>query len=114
MAHTHPGSDPDHIGLNTFQDEVTDRILNEAGRTLGRVFADMVNLLNPQAVVLGGRLGTAGPALIRGVEASLQRWAQPATAAAAKVVPALLGERAELTGALQLAAALAARRNASD
>jgi hypothetical protein len=36
------------------------------------VFADMVNLLNPQAVVLGGRHG--GSTLIRSIEASLQQW----------------------------------------
>ncbi len=109
IAHTHPGSDPDLVSLTTFEDPVTERILNEAGRTMGRVFADMVNLLNPQALVLGGGLGTAGVPIIQGVEASLRRWTQPATAEAVQVLPAALGERSELTGALQMAASMATR-----
>jgi predicted NBD/HSP70 family sugar kinase len=88
---------------------ITERILNEAGRMLGSVLADLVNLLNPSALILGGELGTAGAPLVQGVEASLRRYAQPATAAALQVLTAALGMRAELTGALQMAASMAAR-----
>ena len=88
---------------------ITERILNEAGRMLGSVLADLVNLLNPSALILGGELGTAGAPLVQGVEASLRRYAQPATAAALQVLTAALGMRAELTGALQTAASMAAR-----
>ena len=51
----------------------------------------------------------AGAPLVQGVEASLRRYAQPATAAALQVLTAALGMRAELTGALQMAASMAAR-----
>ena len=88
---------------------ITERILNEAGRMLGSVLADLVNLLNPSALILGGELSTAGPPFVQGVEASLRRYAQPATSAALQVLPAALGGRAELTGALQLAASMASR-----
>ena len=88
---------------------ITERILNEAGRMLGSVLADLVNLLNPSALILGGELGTAGAPLVQGVEASLRQYAQPATAAALQVLTAALGMRAELTGALQMAASMAAR-----
>ena len=73
---------------------------------LGSVLADLVNLLNPSALILGGELGTAGAPLVQGVEASLRRYAQPATAAALQVLTAALGMRAELTGALQMAASI--------
>jgi predicted NBD/HSP70 family sugar kinase len=88
---------------------MTQRILDEAGRTLGRVLAAMCNLLNPTAVILGGELGTAGAAMQEGVEASIRRFVAPAVSAAAQVVPAALGGRAELTGALAMAADLASR-----
>jgi len=39
----------------------------------------------------------------------MRRYAQPATAAALQVLTAALGMRAELTGALQMAASMAAR-----
>jgi predicted NBD/HSP70 family sugar kinase len=67
----------------------------------------MCNLLNPTAVILGGELGIAGPAMTEGVEASIRRFVAPAVSAAAQVLPASLGARAELTGALAMAAELA-------
>jgi predicted NBD/HSP70 family sugar kinase len=41
------------------------RVLTEAGRILGRALADLCNCLNPEAVILGGEIGTAGPAARR-------------------------------------------------
>ncbi|MCC6495266.1 MAG: ROK family protein [Propionibacteriaceae bacterium] len=107
IAHTHPHLDPSQISPATLDDPITARILNEAGRTLGKVLADLCNLLNPTALIIGGELGASGPALIDGVRASVNRFAQPATAAAIEVMPAALGRRAELVGALQLAGNLA-------
>ncbi len=109
VAHTHPNVDPDTISLDALDDTITHRLLNEAGRTLGRVLADLCNLLNPGALIIGGELGAAGTSLLEGVEASVERYAQPATAAAIDILPASLGVRAELTGALHLAASLAMR-----
>ncbi|WP_028050382.1 ROK family transcriptional regulator [Cellulomonas sp. URHD0024] len=107
IAHTRPTATPDQIGIDS-PDEVTVRIVNEAGRTLGRVVADLCNLLNPGAIVVGGELG-AVPAFVAGVESSVRRHAQPATAAATEVIAAELGTGAELAGALRLAALAASR-----
>lgn len=104
IIHTHPGVDVDAIGLWVLDDAATRRILDEAGRTVGAVLADLVNLLNPSAIVLGGELGTSGPSFIEGVTSAIRRRAQPASAEAVKVVPAALGVRAELVGALKHAA----------
>jgi predicted NBD/HSP70 family sugar kinase len=107
VAHSHPGVDLAGVPLTEIDDPMTQRILDEAGRTLGRVLAAMCNLLNPAAIILGGELGTAGPAMTGGVEASIRRYVAPAVSAAARVIPATLGARAELTGALAMAAELA-------
>jgi predicted NBD/HSP70 family sugar kinase len=107
VAHTHPHANPDAISLDGLDDTITHRLLNEAGRTLGKVLADLCNLLNPAALIIGGELGAAGTSLIEGVQASVDRYAQPATAAALEILPASLGTRAELTGALQLSANMA-------
>ncbi len=109
VAHTHPNIDPEAVSLEGLDDSITHRLLNEAGRTLGGVLADLCNLLNPGALIIGGELGAAGPSLLEGVEASIQRYAQPATADALEILPAALGTRAELTGALHLAAWMAMR-----
>jgi predicted NBD/HSP70 family sugar kinase len=78
-------------------------VLTEAGRILGRTLADLCNCLNPEAVILGGEIGIAGPPLVAGVRESIDRYAQPAAAEAVQVMAAGLGARAELMGAIALA-----------
>ncbi|SDO61924.1 Sugar kinase of the NBD/HSP70 family, may contain an N-terminal HTH domain [Nakamurella panacisegetis] len=109
VAHTHPTVDADALTLDALDDTITHRLLNEAGRILGGVLADLCNLLNPGALIIGGELGAAGTSLLEGVEASVERYAQPATAAVVEILPAALGVRAELTGGLLLAAFRSAR-----
>ncbi|WP_405014506.1 ROK family transcriptional regulator [Kitasatospora sp. NBC_01539] len=82
----------------------TARVITDAGRTLGRVLADLVNFLNPAAVIVGGELGRAGAPLIAGVRESIDRYAQPAVAEGVEVMAGALGVRAELHGALVMAA----------
>ena len=101
IAHTHPGQHLDDVALESLDDPTTHRILNEAGRTVGSVLADLVNLLNPGALVLGGELGCAGRAFVEGVSAAVTRRAQPASADVVDIRPASLGVRSELVGALQ-------------
>lgn len=109
VEHTHPSIDPASVDLRDSADEITKRILNEAGRTLGGVLATLCDLLNPEAVIIGGELGEANARFIDGIASSIERYAQPATAAVARVIPASLGVRAELIGALELAAAAVVR-----
>lgn len=106
LSHTHPHLDPDTLDLAELDDPISARVLNEAGRALGTVLAGLCDLLNPTVLVIGGELGSSGPALIDGVRASVERFAQPAVSRVVDVVPAALHQRAELIGALQLAAAL--------
>lgn len=107
ILHTHPQLDPDEIDLAELDDPITSRILNEMGRTLGTVLAGLCDLMNPTLLVIGGELGSSGSALIDGVRASVKRFAQPSTSQVVEVVPAGLGQRAELVGAVQQAAMLA-------
>jgi predicted NBD/HSP70 family sugar kinase/biotin operon repressor len=95
------------LALDADGDTGVRRVLGDAGRTVGRALADLCNSLNPTMLVIGGPLSSAG-SLIEGVRASIDRYAQPNTAAAVKVVPAALGERAEITGAVAMAIARAA------
>ncbi len=92
------------LELDASGDTAVRRVLNDAGRTVGRALADLCNSLNPELVVVGGSLGTSA-SLLDGVRASIDRYAQPDTAAAVRVAPAELGEKAEVTGAIALAVA---------
>lgn len=91
-------------------DPVVARLLAEAGRTLGRVLADLCNCLNPEAIVLGGELGAVGEPFARGVRESIDRSAQPAVADAVDIRTAELGLRSELLGAVATAARAARER----
>lgn len=106
IRHSHPGVAPDEITVSQPADAVTARIMAEVGATLGDALAMFCNLLNPSVLVLGGELGASGPSFVDSVRMSLLREAQPATGAGLDVVPAGLGVRAELVGALQAAAEL--------
>ncbi len=92
------------LELDVAGDAGVRRVLSDAGRTVGRALADLCNSLNPELVVVGGSLCTS-TSLIEGVRASIDRYAQPDTAAAVRVAPAELGEQAEVTGAITLAVA---------
>jgi predicted NBD/HSP70 family sugar kinase len=78
------------------------RVVNDAGRAVGRVVADLCNQLNFDVVVVGGELSTAGDALLDGMREAVDRYALPNAAAAVEIRPAELGARAELLGALRL------------
>ncbi|WP_189273102.1 ROK family transcriptional regulator [Kitasatospora griseola] len=87
------------------------RVIGEAGRTIGRVLADLVNCLNPAAIVIGGELGLAGAPLINGIRESVDRYAQPAVAEAVEIRASRLGLRSELYGAVDAAVAAAVGPN---
>jgi glucokinase len=79
-------------------------ILAEAGRALGIGVANVINLLNPELVVLGGGAMKAGPPLWQAMEEEVRRRALQASLARARLVPAWLGSRAGVLGAVALAA----------
>jgi len=103
-AHDEPLTTDRVLELESEGDAGVRRVLSDTGRTVGRALADLCNNLNPALVVVGGPLGTS-TSLREGVRAAIDRYAQPDTAAAVSVVPAELGDRAEVSGAIALAVA---------
>ncbi len=97
-----PVSIEDMLALAADGDPGARRVLEDAGRITGRSIANLCNLLNPGLVVVGGRLAVAGDLLLEPLRESVRRYAIPAAAEAVRVVPGVLGERAEVLGALAL------------
>ena len=79
------------------------RVIADAGRVVGSAAAFVFNMLNPQLLIVGGDLADAGDLLLDGVRGSIRLAALPAAADAADVVAGVLGERAQVLGALALA-----------
>ena len=98
------------LALDRDGDTGVRRVLSDAGRTIGRALADLCTSLNPAVIVVGGSLGSS-EALVDGVRASVDRYAQPDTAAAVRVASGRLGDRAELMGAVSLAIARVATQD---
>jgi glucokinase-like ROK family protein len=82
-------------------DEVARRILREVSEYLGRGISYLLNILNPEMIVLGGPVALAGDTLMAAVRASVARHALLPKGVA--IVPSSLGDKAELTGAVLLA-----------
>jgi predicted NBD/HSP70 family sugar kinase len=79
------------------------RLLIDAGTQLGLALGGLVNLLNPQRIVLGGELGHAVDVLREPLQRGLSDTAMAAAVAAVDVVPGELGLRAAALGGVALA-----------
>lgn len=80
--------------------------LNLIGETvtyLGMGIANIVSILNPEIVVLGGGLFQASDLLLEPVRREFLRWAQPLSARAVRIEVSTLGEDAGLVGCGRLA-----------
>jgi predicted NBD/HSP70 family sugar kinase len=80
------------------------RAIADAGRVLGRSIAAMVNAFNPELVIVGGAVSVAGDVLLDPLREAVHRYAIPSAAADVRITRGVLGERAEVLGALELAA----------
>ncbi|WP_026411007.1 ROK family transcriptional regulator [Actinomadura oligospora] len=89
-------------------ESIVRRVLTDAGRAIGTVVGDLANTLDPAVIVLGGPLTEAARPLLTGLRESLDRRTQPGVGDAVRLVPAALGERAGVLGALIIAAETAA------
>jgi predicted NBD/HSP70 family sugar kinase len=79
------------------------RVLGDAGRHLGVAVAGLVNLVNPEVIVLGGLLSRVGDVINGPMLASLERCAIPSAAASVSLREARLDTDADVVGALAVA-----------
>ena len=80
-------------------DPVAKKIFAIAGEYIGIGLASVVNLLNPEKIIIGGGVAAAGEILINPISESLKKRAMHIAGAAVQVVPALLGNTAGVIGA---------------
>jgi predicted NBD/HSP70 family sugar kinase len=103
MAGQHPDAELDDIiaaaGEGSF---AARRTFEDAGLHLGWGLASIVNLVNPDVVVVGGDLALAGDLVLDATRVGLRRHAL-ADAADTPVVVSALGRRASLVGGVLLA-----------
>jgi predicted NBD/HSP70 family sugar kinase len=104
----HP-PDAGREGLDSVLREAADRspkalgALDDIGRWLGFGLAGLVNVFNPQVVVLGGLFGRIHPFVEATLADELARLSLPQSREVVRVAPASLGVDAPLLGAAELA-----------
>ena len=80
-------------------DEFAHEVMNETAKILGAGIANLVNLLNPDMVVIVGGVTAAGDHLFRPLRSEVRRRAFAAAVAACTIVPGELPETAGIVGA---------------
>ncbi len=83
-------------------DALSQRLIDETGELLGAGCANLVNILNPERILMGGGVIRGVPELVDRVEAVIQRRALKDAAAAVEVVRARFGREAGVIGAAVL------------
>ncbi len=78
-------------------------IMNESGMCLGRGLAILIDVLNPEMIVLGSIYTRSGHLLEKAMRLALEREALPSALRACRIVPAQLGERTGIVAAIAVA-----------
>jgi glucokinase len=84
-------------------DTVATRVIADLTSWIGRGIAEMVSMLNPRVVVVGGTLGVGLRPFLGDLRKETRRWAEPAAARQCRIVTSSLGEKGVLIGAARLA-----------
>lgn len=102
------GGDVSKINLSVIieaaqrQDVLALELVNAAARRLAVKVAFLVNVFNPQLVIIGGGLEELGSALFDTVRQTINEWCFKEMAQAVKVIPSRLGANAVALGAASL------------
>ncbi|HNZ12370.1 MAG TPA: ROK family protein, partial [Anaerolineaceae bacterium] len=97
-----PGTVEDLVDTALQGDAVCRQVIQNAGRYLGTSIANLLNLVNPGLVILGGELVQAGELLMGPIHASIRERVMPIAAQQAAIVAGKLGNDAIAIGAATL------------
>jgi len=85
-------------------EDLAKQTIQEACNYLGAGIASIVNVIDPDIVIIGGGVSEAGPEFITAIETEVKKYAIKAIARDLKVINASLGNDAGVVGAIFLAA----------
>jgi predicted NBD/HSP70 family sugar kinase len=80
------------------KDPVATRVIQEGGVALGKKVAFLVNLLNPEVVVIGGGIEDCGSMLLDAIKGAVKEWAVEEAANVVKIIPSAFGENSIALG----------------
>ena len=77
-------------------------VIAEAGRMLGLGLANLVSILNPEIIAIGGGVASAGNLLLTPARQAVRQWAQPLASKQVRIVRSRLGNDAGILGVAKL------------
>lgn len=102
--------DPNKLGFKELvravkeKDSLAMKVVEEGGVSLGKKVAFLVNLLNPEIVVIGGGVEDCGAPLLEAVKSTVKEWAVEESASRVSIIPSAFGENAVALGAVGIVA----------
>ncbi|HEX4020832.1 MAG TPA: ROK family protein [Acidobacteriaceae bacterium] len=84
-------------------DKRAQQVLHQAGCYLGLALANLVSILNPEIIVVGGGVAEAGELILKPARQTMKRWAQPIAVRQTRIVHSRLKGAASLLGVAKLA-----------
>lgn len=88
-------------------DPAAKKVIAQTGECLGLALANLVSILNPEMIVVGGGVAAAGNLLLAPARDTMRQWAQPLAGKQVRIVRSRLGARAALLGMAKMALDLA-------
>jgi len=86
------------------RDPVSLTVVQRAGDELGKKIAFLVNLLNPEVVVIGGGIEDCGSTLLDAVKLAIKDWCVEEASEQVKIIPSAFGENAVALGVVGIVA----------
>ncbi|MCM8774907.1 MAG: ROK family transcriptional regulator [Candidatus Omnitrophica bacterium] len=86
------------------KDDLANKVVDHAGEELGKKIAFLVNLLNPEIVVIGGGIEDCGAPLLDSIKAAVKEWAVEEASSHVKIIPSAFGENAVALGVVGIVA----------
>jgi predicted NBD/HSP70 family sugar kinase len=80
------------------------KVVEEAGYDLGKKISFLVNLLNPEIVVIGGGIEDCGAPLLDSIKMAVKEWSVEEASAQVKIIPSAFGENAVALGVVGIVA----------
>lgn len=84
-------------------DKIAQRIVDDVHKYLGIALANIVHLMNPGMIILGGQVAQAGDLLIVPLQACIHDLCLPTASKDVRIVQGVLGTEANIVGAVTLA-----------
>ena len=78
-------------------------LIEEVGATLGKSMAGLINIFNPELVVIGGAMAEAGDYLLLPLRSSIKKYSLNLVSSDSKLKLSKLGDKAGIIGASMLA-----------